>query len=170
MEKAVLCSATRDYGDDVGSEMAGIGCMSGGNTDEYYEAASIPERAYIINNTIVDNEYGLTGGDNFLVLNNIFIRTKQTALKNVDGKSLARHNLIWASGKDIEGSHVERAATLRVDPLLDADHRLKKASPCIDAGAAEIQWQGETYTIPKKFFKGSAPDLGAFELATPNGG
>jgi hypothetical protein len=71
----------------VDSAMAGIGCMSDGNTDENYEAASIPERVYIVNNTLVGNEYGLTGGDNFLVLNNIFLRSKQTALKNVDGKS-----------------------------------------------------------------------------------
>jgi len=153
----------------VNSAMAGIGCMSGGNSKENYEAASIPERVYIVNNTLIGNEYGLTGGDNFLVVNNIFLMTKQTALKNVDGKSLASHNLIWASGMNFEGSNVDRAATLLADSQLDADHKLKPGSPCIDAGAAEIQWQGETFTVPKKLYQGSAPDLGAFELA-PAGG
>jgi hypothetical protein len=148
----------------VGSTMAGIGCMSGGNTDENYEAAGIPERVYIVNNTLVGNEYGLTGGDNSLVLNNVFLKTKQTALKHVDGKSLASHNLFWNSGTDIEGSHVDRAATVLADPQLDADHKLQSSSPGIDAGAADIQWQGETFTVPKKLYAGSAPDLGAFEL------
>jgi hypothetical protein len=154
----------------VGSAMAGIGCMSDGISKEDYRAASIPERVYIVNNTIVDNEYGLTGGDDFLVLNNIFANAKQTALKNVDGKSLVSHNLVWASGTDLEGVSVDRAAMLRADPQLDDDHQLKRGSPCIDAGAAEITWQGETYTIPKEQYRGSAPDLGAFELAAPNGG
>jgi hypothetical protein len=144
--------------------MAGIGCMSDGNTDENYEAASIPERVDIVNNTIVDNEYGLTGGDNFLVLNNIFLNTKMIALKNVDGKSLASHNLIWASGTDVEGSNVARPQTLPSDPRLDADYKLSSQSPCIDAGAAEIEWQGEEYSVPKDLYRGSAPDLGAFEF------
>jgi hypothetical protein len=147
----------------VDSAMAGIGCMSDGNTDENYEAASIPERVYIVNNTLVGNEYGLTGGDNFLVLNNIFLRSKQTALKNVDGKSLASHNLIWASGAESEGSNIDRASSVSADPQLDPDYKPTATSPCIDAGAAAIEWQGQTFTILKEQYHGSAPDLGAFE-------
>jgi hypothetical protein len=145
----------------VDSAMAGIGCMSNGNTDENYEAASIPERVYIVNNTIVGNEYGLTGGDNFLVLNNVFLNSKKTALKNVDGKSLASHNLIWASGKEADESNV--ADSLLADTQLDADYRPKAGSPCIDAGVAEIHWQGETFTVSKELYAGSAPDIGALE-------
>jgi hypothetical protein len=157
------------------SAMAGIGCMSNGNTRENYEAASIPERVYIINNTIDGNEYGLTGGENFLVLNNIFLNTKKTALKNVDGKSLASHNLIWASGDDVVGSNVAPAHTVLADPRLDAEHEPKSRSPCIDAGTAEIQWQGEIFRIAEEHFRGSAPDIGALEIGdaqndSPNGG
>jgi hypothetical protein len=147
----------------VNSAMAGIGCMSNGNSKENYEAASIPERVYIVNNTLVGNEYGLTGGDNFLVLNNIFLKSKRTALKNVDGKSLASHNQIWASGAESEGTNIDRATILSADPQLDADHKPTSGSPGIDAGAAAIEWQGETFTVSKDLYRGAAPDLGAFE-------
>ena len=44
----------------INNFMAGIGCMSDGNTAEDYEGASIIESIYLINNTIYGNEYGVT--------------------------------------------------------------------------------------------------------------
>ncbi|NIT99159.1 MAG: hypothetical protein GWM91_28805, partial [Actinobacteria bacterium] len=43
---------------------AGIGMMSGANTRENYEGASIEERIVIVGNTFARNNHGLTGGDN----------------------------------------------------------------------------------------------------------
>ena len=94
------------------SAMAGVGCMSGGNTGENYEAADIPERIVLVHNTFVGNKYGITGGDNMLVMNNIFVNTDEIAIKKVDGKSLVAHNLFWKSGVDVEGSKVLPAVAM----------------------------------------------------------
>ncbi|MGD8869153.1 MAG: right-handed parallel beta-helix repeat-containing protein, partial [Gemmatimonadales bacterium] len=66
---------------------AGIGMMDGEVTKEDFRAASIPERINIFNNTFANNSHGITGGDNTVVLNNIFVNHPVIAVKNVDGNS-----------------------------------------------------------------------------------
>ena len=152
----------------VGTAMAAIGCMSNGNTREDYEAANIPEPVFVVNNTIVGNEYGITGGDNFVVLNNIIARTKQTALKKVDGKSIVAYNLLWGNSTDNDGSNIDKAHTLSRDPLLDAKYRLAENSPCVDAGTARYEREGKALLdLPRSSYAGTAPDLGAFERGMP---
>ncbi len=144
--------------------MAAVGCMANGETKENYQAASIPERVELIHNTFVGNEYGVTGGDNMLVLNNVFSSTRRTALKKVDGQSVVSHVLFWKNRKDDERSNLEDAV-FRADPRLTRELRLTTESPCVDAGAAYFERPGRwTYSAPEGSFRGDAPDLGAFEL------
>jgi hypothetical protein len=84
------------------TEMAAIGCMRDGNTKEDYQAADIPERIYLINNTIADNRFGITGGDNMVIVNNIIMNTKKIALKSVNGNSKIAYNLM----ENIEGTTI----------------------------------------------------------------
>ncbi len=151
---------------NVSNAMAAIGCMGDGNTKENYEGADIPERIYVINNTIADCEYGVTGGDNLIALNNIIISVRKSALKKVDGESIVSYNLLWQNGTDIKQSNVDEASIFRKDPLLDEDFRPKHGSPCIDAGIAQFK-RGMSILIqlPSETYSGSAPDLGAFEFA-----
>ena len=114
--------------------MAAVGCMGNGNTKENYEGADIPERVYLINNTIVGNKYGVTGGDNLVALNNIFVNVRKSAMKKVNGESIAAYNLFWENGMDIEKSNVDEKSIFREAPLLDKDFTLKRGSSCIDAG------------------------------------
>jgi hypothetical protein len=148
----------------VDTTMAAIGCMDNQETKEDYRAASIPERVYLINNTFVGNAHGLIGGDNFVVLNNVFAETAGLVMKNVDGKSVAAHNLFWGNSTEIENSNVERAGTLFEDPKLDSRHKPTPQSPCVDAGTALYTWEGGVFALPKDSYRGSAPDLGAFEF------
>ena len=149
--------------------MAAVGCMGNGNTKENYEGADIPESVYLINNTIVGNKYGVTGGDNVVALNNIFVNVRKSALKKVDGASIAAYNLFWENGIDIEHSNVDEKSIFREPPLLDKDFKLKGGSPCIDAGIALFRRDMETlFQLPTRAYSGPAPDLGAFEFASDN--
>jgi len=144
--------------------MVGLGLMDNGDTVEDFRAASIPERIHVYNNTFVGNDYGLTGGDNLIALNNLFVNSGTLATKQVDGNSIAAYNLYWNNGTDDQGSSLDLATTLLADPLLDSESRLQPRSPAIDAGTAFFQWQGETVLdLPHSEFSGAAPDLGAYE-------
>ena len=147
-----------------GNAMAGLGLMDNGETVEDYRAASVPERIHVFNNTFAGNDHGLTGGDNLIALNNLFIDSSTLAMKQVDGDSIAAYNLFWDNGTDEQGSNLDLATTLFVDPLLDSEFRLQPGSPAIEAGTAFFQWQGETVlALSEDEYAGEAPDLGAHE-------
>lgn len=151
-----------------GSAMVGLGLMDNGESNEDFRAASIPEHIYLINNTFVDNPYSVSGGDNLIALNNLFLNSNTLALKNVDASSVAAYNLFWNNATDVEGSNVDSNTTLFGDPLLDANGQLQQDSPAIDAGVAHFEWNGETVLeLPQSAFSGDAPDLGTFEVNSP---
>jgi hypothetical protein len=145
--------------------MAAIGCMANGITKENYEGAGIPEPVLVVNNTIAENEYGITGGNNLAAVNNIFLANRQAALKNVDGHSFARRNLLWKNGADAVQSRVAADGMIAADPQLDADFRLRAGSPCIDAALDELDAPWGPYHLDDATYSGELPDLGAFEFA-----
>ena len=152
----------------MNNAMAGLGLMDNGETKEDYRAASIPERILVFNNTFSGNEYGLTGGDNLIALNNLFVNSTRFGIKNVDGNSISAYNLFWNNGNSghehEQSSNLDTTTTLFADPLLDRDSHLKAGSPAIDAGTFFFQWQNEiVLNIPGTEFYGAAPDLGVYE-------
>jgi parallel beta helix pectate lyase-like protein len=140
---------------------AGLGCMADGNTTENFAGAPLVEQVRVIGNTFSGNPHGLTGGDNMLVLNNIFVGASQIGVKRVAASSQVAYNDFWSNGTDYTGSNVDVGTCLLQDPLLDPNHDLQAGSPCIDAGAASIVWNGATVRAPP--YSGAAPDLGADE-------
>jgi hypothetical protein len=144
--------------------MAGVGCMPDGETRENYRGAPLKEPVWVLGNTFVDNAYGLTGADNMLVANNIFVGTKHVAVRRLQGESAAGPNLFWRNGADFEGADPVRGGALVADPLLDKDYRLREGSPAIDAGAASLEHRGvKALDLAPPAYAGKAPDLGAFE-------
>ena len=140
------------------STRVGIGCMDKGETDEDYRAASISEPVYIINNTFYNSPYGITGGDNVVVKNNIFAEIDLIALKEVDGSSSITYNAFWHNGTDFSNTSPGVGNYLNINPLFaDATHgdyhlqsqagrwdpnsqswiRDAVTSPCIDAGSID---------------------------------
>jgi parallel beta-helix repeat protein len=147
-----------------GSAMAGLGLMDNADSNEDFRAANIPERIYLINNTFVGNPYGLSGGDNLIALNNLFLNSTTLALKNVDANSIAAYNLFWNNATDSQESNVDSNTTLFADPLLDANAQLQQSSPALDTGTTRFEWNGEiVLDLPSNAFSGTAPDLGAYE-------
>ena len=147
----------------------GLGLMDNGETVEDYRAASIPERIHVFNNTFVDNPYAITGGDNLIAVNNIFVGASVMALKNVDGSSVVAHSLFANNAVDSSGSNVV-SPTILADPLLDTAFKLLPGSPAIDVGTANYVHNGEmVLNYPPGAYAGSAPDLGWHETsATPD--
>ena len=143
---------------------AGIGLLDGGTTAEDYRAASIRERITVFHNTLLRNNHGISGGDNLIALNNIFVG-HFLALKNVDAGSIASHNLFWQNITNASGSVVDSSVV--ADPLLDGNYRLQPSSPAIDAGVAHFEWNGETMMDQGAgSYQGSAPDLGWKETSS----
>jgi hypothetical protein len=159
------------------SNQAGVGCMDKGDTNEDYRAASIPEPVYMINNTFYNNLYGITGGDNMVVKNNIFAEIGLIALKEVDGSSSITYNAFWQNGTDFSNTSPGVGNYLNINPLftdaVNGDYHLQSqagrwdpnlsdwvvdvnTSPCIDAGDPNSDWTGESWP------HGSRINLGAY--------
>jgi chitodextrinase len=148
---------------------AGIGVMPNtqtnrGSLSELYPNFSFLERVYVTNNTIVDNDVGIAGGDNFIVLNNI-ISGNQLAAVNLDGSSRLDYTLLFNTSS-LSGvpSGVQGSNILIANPLLSPTGSLQNGSPAIDAGVSSYTWQGEN-VLSVPLFNGSAPDLGWMESA-----
>jgi Right handed beta helix region len=148
------------------SAFVGLGIMDRGDTVEDYRGASIPERVTVINNTIWGNNYGVTGGDNLVAVNNIVGNNRTLGLKNVDGRSIVAYSLFWANGSRARSSNVDAATTRSADPMFGAGFRLTAGSPAIDAGTPRFVWRGQTVLdLAPSNYAGPAPDLGRYEFA-----
>jgi hypothetical protein len=149
----------------AGNVKAALGTMADGNTTENYGGAPMVEEVRVIGNTFSGSTHGLTGGDHMLVMNNIFVGASTAGVMRVAGSSLVTYNDFWGNATNHTGSNVDLGTTLFQDPMLDANLHLRSGSPCIDAGAASVVWNGGTVSAPA--FSGAAPDLGALETGGP---
>lgn len=146
------------------NRMVGLGLMDNAESGEDLRGASIPERIHLFNNTFIDNDYSLTGGGNLIALNNIFVGSKDIALKKVDGNSIAAYNLFWGNRINYQNSNVDSTNIILADPRLDANDRPLPDSPAIDAGIKFFTWNSEiVLDLQPQGYAGLAPDLGAFE-------
>jgi hypothetical protein len=149
---------------------AAIGMMCCMKSREDFQAASLPERIYLFHNTFAGNDHGVSGGDNVVALNNLFLHTTRIAIKGLNGDSIAAHNLFFANGSDWVDSSVDPATSIRADPRLGADYRLSPRSPAIDAGTAFFEWKSQVVLDREPHeYAGLAPDLGAFEAPAREG-
>ena len=142
----------------VNNADVGLGCMADGNTTENFAGAPMVEEVQVVNNTFSGNPYGLTGGDNMLVMNNIVVNASQVGIKRVAAASLVTYASLWNNGANHTGSNVNAATLVLQDPMLDPSNDLQSGSPCIDAGAASLVWNGSTVSAPA--YSGPSPDLG----------
>ena len=146
---------------------AAVGVLPNQQTNEDFSGAQAEERISILDNTFSGGRYGVVGGGNSVVLNNVFTGLTASALRRVGTSSMSAYNLFWANGTDAEESVVDGQTTVHADPLLGPDLTLQSGSPAIDAGTASYQWRSETVlSIPQGAYSGTAPDLGAFEFTT----
>jgi hypothetical protein len=148
----------------AGNGNAGVGLMCCGVSTENLEGAAIQSRVLVRGNTFRDNGHGVTGGDDMIVLNNIFAG-HDVGVKRLLVDSIAAHNLFFANVTDFLNANVDLATTLvATDPLFAPDSSLLPGSPAIDAGTSQFSWNGElVLDLAPGDYVGPAPDLGAFE-------
>ena len=133
-------------------------------SSEDLSGASILEQIFVFNNIFIGNDHGITGGDNTVVVNNIFLDTTNIALKRVDGNSIAAYNLFYNNGTDASESNVDVPSSVYADPDLNPVYLPPSASPAVDAGTATYTWSSQqVLNLPPSEYEGSAPDIGAFE-------
>ena len=134
-------------------------------TSEDFGGAALSERYLIHDNTFRNNGHGVIGGDNVIAVNNIF-EGHDVAIKRLRGDSIAAHNLFSGNTEDLLDVITDGATNVVADPLLATDGSLGVGSPAIDAGVAQYVRGAETLLdVPSAAYTGSAPDLGAFEVA-----
>jgi hypothetical protein len=147
------------------NEKSGVGMMCCGNTIEDFQGAAFDESVTVTNNIFYENDHGLTGGGNLVVLNNLFLDSTNIGLKNATSGAVVAHNLFFDNGVNWTNSDVDLPTTLVTDPLIDFAFELTTGSPALNAGTAHFEAGGVVLLhIPRSMYFGSAPDLGAHEF------
>ena len=92
----------------VGNAMAAVGIMGDAETVENFEGEPIEDLVLIAGNSIVANAYGIVGGGNSRILDNVIVGTTHSAIRRVAGRSIIRGNTLWNNGVDYEESTAPR--------------------------------------------------------------
>ena len=145
------------------NDMAGIGSMANMNTVENYEGSNVEERIILTNNTITENNHGITGSDNMFLINNIVASNEVAGIKNIKGNSVIVYSDIWQNGTDVLDCNIDSITTFFLDPLLDSEFHLMFNSPCIDAGISYYLLGNDTIFKSSRIVLGNAIDIGASE-------
>lgn len=173
------------------NQKAGIGLMPNANTMEDLSGAATLEAIRVINNTFYGNNYGISGGDNLVAINNIIANSTGRGAWRVPaeegGISMVAYSLFHNNGADADETSLGPGVILDVDPrfvaapdpgpdgtwaTVDDDFTglvLRSDSPAIDRGAAQFQAANGELVPPSPLtgFLGAAPDLGWREFGAP---
>jgi len=146
---------------------AGVGSMPDKMTLRAELAVTYPlfafkEKVILTNNTLINNDNGISGGENFIILNNI-VSDNRLGATNLYANSVIDYTMFFKNNLYSVPDHVQREHIVFDDPRLNSDGSLHYLSPCIDAGVSNYIWQNETVLNIKKF-NGVSPDLGWLEF------
>ena len=154
-------------------EGSGVSCMyvEIDGTDEAYKGSLMLERAFVYNNTFDGCNYGLTLSPGLVVLNNIFTGMITRGIErgeyvNDDNDSSIVDYCLFYDNPEHFDADVQKGDHIFLDrdPLLTEEHDLSIGSPCIDAGVAQYEWNGDELIISAENYSGDGPDLGAKEF------
>jgi len=126
------------------TKMAGIGFMNNAETREDYRAAQIFEEVWILNNTFVNNEYGVTGSGKGGVQNNIFERHRNAVFLGSFSSATLRDNLLWQNAAGA-GLAMEKGEAYReADPSLDQyfvsrNQKLTASAPLVEVPSSILE-------------------------------
>jgi hypothetical protein len=100
---------------------AGVGLMGNAISIEDYSGANIIETIRLYNNTMYGNDYGISGGDNLIAVNNIIANSTTKGVWRVQGpvgtKSVVTYTLFYNNGMDAEQSSLGTGNKFGQNPL-----------------------------------------------------
>lgn len=145
---------------------AGVGATADGSTSQSGAGSPLVEAVQIYNNTIIGQKWGIVGGTNMLVLNNIIKDTTIYALRMLQNQSWAAYNDLFgnAANADATSQPLVGEGMLYADPRLDTTYHLTSGSPCIDAGVAHYERNGQVMDLAD--VPEGLPDIGAYEYGS----
>jgi len=146
----------------------GIGSMFEA-TKENFLGTAMSERVRIYNNYFYDNDYHITGGDNMIILNNIFEAAGTKAIYRAKGSSITDYNLFYNNAIDTEDTLTGTHNLYSTNPLKNSDYTLQTGSPAINAGTQSYTHNSEVVLrMPTSGYTGSNPDIGRYEYGLIN--
>jgi len=152
---------------------SGVSMMANEHSDENHEGSDMVENVVVYNNTFYGCNHGMTLSPKAIVLNNIFSNClkgvgKGKYITSDNDKSLVDYCLFFKNQIDYDSGITKGSNILTEDPNFrdTKTFELSEGSPAIDAGTATY---AEVLKIPDVAYNGSAPDLGAKELAILQG-
>ena len=139
-----------------------VTCTDEANTNRADSGGSpqMEELLVVYNNTFVDNKFGVIGGGNTVVMNNIFVGC-DSALRNFANDSRADYNIFHSNGTIWDSVPEKHRGTNNIteDPDLDGEFVPRSGSPAVDAGIKAYVHKGvEVFAISN--FDGEGPDIG----------
>jgi hypothetical protein len=138
-------------------------------TKEDFQGTAMTERVRIYNNYFYNNGYHITGGDNMIILNNIFESATMTAIKRVSGNSITDHNLFYNNPVNTENTLIGTNNIFDRNPQKNNDFTLPTGSPAIDTGTANYSHLSEVVLqIATNEYTGQNPDMGRYEYGINN--
>jgi len=162
---------------------AGIGVMGNAISKEDYSGANMIEAVGVYNNTIYGNDYGISGGDNLVAINNIIANSTTRGVWRVQGpagtSSVVMYTLFYNNGIDAEQSTLGANNLFGQNPLfaslpntgpdgiwktVDDNFSgliLLPGSPAINAGYDPSCPPVDLRGVPRP--QGAHCDIGAFE-------
>lgn len=159
----------------LNNEEGGIAIMPSDITQETLEGAPMPEPMYVANNTFIGNTGGIAGGANAVVVNNLFSGSVSFDLKNVNGRSVIKHNLFATTARLQGTNNFDNGTNYVGNPQLSASYTLNAGSAAIDKGVTSFThsypydgsgggsaqtFNDTVVNIPAGQYSGNAPDLG----------
>ena len=169
---------------------AGIGFMRSSNTNEDYSGADSTEAVRVYNNTFYGNDYGISGGGNAVLFNNIIANSTSLGAWRVQsppgGNSVVAYTLFFNNRVDMDQTMIGAGNIIDQDPLFvagpepgpdgawgtaDDDFRgllLRPGSPAVDKGITQYRTASGELVPPTPLtgYVGAAPDLGWRELGS----
>ena len=132
-------------------------------TTENFQGTSMTERVRIYNNYFYNGTYHITGGDNMIILNNIFEGASGAAIHRAKVDSITDYNLFYNNAIDTNDTTIGNN-NLYTNPQRNSDFTLQLTSLAIDAGTASYLHNSElVLDIPISKYRDVNPDMGRYE-------
>lgn len=100
---------------------------------------------FVINNTLVGNDYGVLGGGNLKLINNIISASKTVGIKDLKIHSIVDRNLFWKNKENAIESNFDPNANIEADPMfVGEDFTLSMRSPARGKGRTGNLWRDDS--------------------------